>query len=275
MYIGGLFLNCHLIYTNYIMDILQALILSLVEGISEFLPISSTGHLVLATEVLKIPQSEFVKSFEIIIQLGAILSVLFLYGKRLLVSPETLKRVLIAFIPTAIVGLTLYKLIKTMLLGNITVTILALFIGGIVMIILEKIYTEKETHLDKIENLSYTNAFLIGIVQSISIIPGVSRAAATIMGGMFLGLKRVTATEFSFLLAIPTMFAATGLDLIQNYDVLLSSDLSILAAGFIGSFITALFTVKFLIKYVSNHSFIAFGVYRIILSIIFFLFFTG
>jgi len=257
------------------MDFIQALILSLVEGISEFLPISSTGHLVLASEVLKIPQSEFVKSFEIIIQLGAILSVLFLYGKRLLVSPETLKRVLIAFIPTAIVGLTLYKLIKTMLLGNITVTILALFIGGIVMIILEKIYTEQPKHLDKIENLSYTNAFLIGIVQSISIIPGVSRAAATIMGGMFLGLKRVTATEFSFLLAIPTMFAATGLDLVKNYQVLLDSDLIILAVGFIGSFITALFTVKFLIKYVSNHSFIAFGVYRIILSIIFFLFFTG
>ena len=257
------------------MDILQALILSLVEGISEFLPISSTGHLVLASEVLKIPQSEFVKSFEIIIQLGAILSVVFLYGKELLVNLEVLKRVLIAFIPTALVGLTLYKLIKEILLGNSLVTILALFLGGVLLILLEKIYTEKPSHLDSIEKLTFKNAFLIGLIQSISIIPGVSRAAATIMGGMFLGLKRVVATEFSFLLAIPTMFAATGLDLIKNYQVLLDSDLIILAVGFIGSFATALFTVKFLIKYVSGHSFIAFGIYRIILSLIFWLIFIN
>lgn len=257
------------------MDLFQALILSLVEGVSEFLPISSTGHLILTSEVLKIPQTEFVKSFEIIIQLGAILAVVFLYAKRLLINPSVLKKVIVAFVPTGIIGLTLYRVVKDVLIGNTLVTICALFIGGVLLIILEKIYQEKPHHLEKIEHLSYKNALLIGLVQSVSIIPGVSRAAATIIGGMFLGLKRVTATEFSFLLAIPTMFAATGYDLLKNYDAVLSSDPSILAVGLIGSFITALFSVKFLIQYVSKHNFIAFGVYRIILSIIFWLIFIA
>jgi undecaprenyl-diphosphatase len=257
------------------MDIFQALILSIVEGISEFLPISSTGHLVLTADLLKIPQTEFVKSFEIIIQLGAILAVLTLYGRRLLVSIEVLKKVIIAFVPTGIIGLTLYRVVKDLLIGNSLVTVIALFLGGILLIILEKIYLEKPHHLEKIEHLSYKNAILIGLAQSVSIIPGVSRAGATIMGGMFLGLKRTTATEFSFLLAIPTMFAATGLDLMKNYEVILSSDPSILAVGLIGSFITALFSVKFLIQYVSKHNFIVFGVYRIILSIIFWLIFIA
>lgn len=252
------------------MDLYQALILSAVEGISEFLPISSTGHLILTSHLLNIPQTEFVKSFEIIIQLGAILAVLALYGKKLLVNTQILKRVIIAFIPTGIVGLILYRVVKDILIGNALITVAALFIGGVLLIILEKKYQEKPHHLDKIDDLNYQNAFLIGLAQSVSIIPGVSRAAATIMGGMFLGLKRVPATEFSFLLAIPTMFAATGLDLFKSRSELIHSDLTLLAVGFIGSFITALVSVKFLVSFISKNNFVYFGVYRIILALIFF-----
>ena len=251
------------------MDYLQALILSFVEGITEFLPISSTGHLILTSKILNIPQTEFVKSFEIMIQLGAILSVVIIYWKTITTNFQVWQRILSAFIPTAVLGFVLYKFIKSVLLGNILVTILALFLGGILLIILEKLYQEKEYHLDDIAKLSIKKAFLIGIIQSFSMIPGVSRAAATIFGGLFLGLKRESAVEFSFLLAIPTMFAATALDLKTSSFSFSSSEWSILAVGFIGAFITAYLTVKFFLKFVQTHTFISFGVYRIILSIFF------
>lgn len=253
------------------MDYLQAVILSIVEGVSEFLPISSTGHLILASNLLKIPQSEFVKSFEIIIQLGAILAVVFLYWKKL-INFKLWPKVIIAFLPTAVVGLTLYKIIKGFLIGNSLITLLALFLGGILLIILEKMYSEKEHHVSKIEEVSNKQAFWIGVCQSVSIIPGVSRSAATIIGGMFLGLKRTTAVEFSFLLAIPTMAAATGLDLVKSNFAFSGNEYMLLGIGLIGSFITALFAVKFLIKFVQTNTFIPFGIYRIVISILFFLF---
>lgn len=261
------------------MDFLQAIILSIVEGVTEFLPISSTGHLVLASDLLKISQTDFVKNFEIIIQLGAILAVVVLYFKTLL-NFKTWQKVLVAFLPTAVVGLTLYKVVKSLLLGNTTVTLAALFLGGVVLIVLEKMYEqssqisstkEQPSHLDKIEDMSLKQAIGVGLIQSISIIPGVSRSAATILGGMFLGLKRTTATEFSFLLAIPTMSAATTLDLIKADFKFSSSETMLLLVGFLGSFITALFVVKFLIEYVKKNTFIPFGIYRIILSLVFWL----
>jgi undecaprenyl-diphosphatase len=251
------------------MDLTQTVILSIVEGVSEFLPISSTGHLILVSNLLKITQTDFIKSFEIIIQLGAILAVVVLYWKKFLINLKVLKRVLVAFIPTGIIGLTLYKVVKDMLIGNWVITVAALFIGGILLIVLEKIYQEKPSQIENIQDLSFKNAFLIGVAQSVSIIPGVSRAAATIIGGMFLGLKRVPATEFSFLLAVPTMFAATGLDIIKSRSELLHSDLTLLAIGFMGAFLTAIVSIKFLIRYVSNHNFIAFGVYRILIALLF------
>ncbi len=255
------------------MDYFNSLILAVVEGISEFLPISSTGHLILASEFLKIKQTNFVKSFEIIIQLGAILAVVFLYWKTLIANKEIWKKILTAFLPTAIIGFIFYSAVKTYLLGNAFVTLISLFVGGIILIILEVIYKEKEHHAEKIEAISFKKAFLIGIFQSTSIIPGVSRAAATIIGALFLGAKRKTAVEFSFLLAVPTMLSATALDVYKGGFFSFSNQEYIsLVIGFLGSFIVAIFAVKFLLGFIKNHTFIPFGVYRIILAILFWLF---
>lgn len=251
------------------MDFLQAIILSVVEGITEFLPISSTGHLILASDLLKISQTEFVKSFEIIIQLGAILGVVWLYWKRLTTNKKIWIPILTAFIPTAVIGFVLYKLIKTMLIGNTQVVLWALFLGGIVLIIAEKMYKEQPHHLDNIEKLSYKKAILIGVAQSVSVIPGVSRAAATILGGLFVGLKRKASVEFSFFLAIPTMFAATGLDLAKSSFHFTSGEWGVLAVGFVGAFFTAILAVKYFVRYIQNHTFIAFGIYRILLALVF------
>ncbi|HZJ18611.1 MAG TPA: undecaprenyl-diphosphate phosphatase [Patescibacteria group bacterium] len=254
------------------MTLFNSIILSIVEGITEFLPISSTGHLILTSNILRIAQTDYVKDFEIIIQLGAIFAVVFLYSKKLLTSTDTWKRIIIAFLPTAIIGFVLYKYIKLFLLGNTTVTLLALFFGGIALIILELLYKEKEHHIDKIEDMSYKNAFLIGVFQSLAVIPGVSRSAATIVGGLFLGTKRKTAVEFSFLLAVPTMFAASALDILKsNFLSYTYNEYLFLLVGFIGSFIVAILAIKFFLDFIKNHTFIPFGIYRIIVSILFFL----
>jgi undecaprenyl-diphosphatase len=251
---------------------LNSIILSIVEGITEFLPISSTGHLILTSNILNIAQTDYVKDFEIIIQLGAIFAVIFLYSKTLLTSKETWTKIIVAFLPTAVVGFVLYKFIKHFLLGNTYITLFALFFGGIALIILELLYKEKERHIDKIENMSFKNAFLIGIFQSFAVIPGVSRSAATIVGGLFLGTKRKTAVEFSFLLAIPTMFAASTLDILKSNFFSYSSDQYLfLLVGFVGSFIIAILAIKFFLDFIKKHTFIPFGIYRIIISILYLL----
>lgn len=254
------------------MDIIHAIILSIVEGVTEFLPISSTGHLILTANILNIPQTDFAKSFEIIIQLGSIMAVSVVYAKKLLENRGIWPKVLVAFLPTAIVGLTLYKIIKGFLLGNSTVTLLALFLGGILIIVLELLYKQKDHHASSLDQISYKQAFLIGLAQSVSVIPGVSRSAATIIGGMFSGLKRNIALEFSFILAIPTMFAATGLDLVKSSFKFSSQEYMILGLGLGVSFVTALVAIKFLLKYVQTHTFIPFGIYRVVLSILFWMF---
>jgi len=251
------------------MDLIQALILSLIEGVTEFLPISSTGHLLLATKFLNIPQTEFVKSFEIIIQLGAILSVVVIYWRRLLGNFKLWKNIVAAFLPTAVVGLVLYDFIKEVLFENILVVVFALLIGGILLIVIEKLFKEKAHAIDSLERLTLKQSFLIGVAQSFSVIPGTSRAASTIIGGLLVGANRKVAVEFSFLLAIPTMMAATGLDLIKGDFNFSSQELMILAVGFIGSFITAMLVVKWFIKFVQTNNFFWFGVYRIILALIF------
>jgi len=256
------------------MDFFQALLLGIIEGLTEFLPISSTGHLVLVSELLKISQTEFVKSFEVIIQLGAILAVVVIYFNRLRTSRKLWPIIAIAFLPTAIVGFTLYPLIKGVLLGNTQVTLWALFIGGIILIIWEKFYKEQPHHIDKVESLTYKKALIVGLFQSLSVIPGTSRAAATIIGGLTVGLTRKAAVELSFFLAIPTMVAATALDLIKSNFSFSTNEWFLVAVGFVGAFITALFAVKFFLKYISDHTFVAFGVYRIILAILFWIFVT-
>lgn len=253
------------------MDVLHAIILSIIEGITEFLPISSTGHMILAAKLLNIPQTEFAKSFEIIIQLGAILAVAIIYLQTLLSNKKLWAPLLIAFLPTAIIGFTLYPLIKHVLLDNVLITTSALFLGGIVLILFEKYHTNV-AHTT-LSTLTPKGAFIIGLFQSVSIIPGVSRAAATIIGGMMNGLSRKDAVEFSFLLALPTMAAATGLDVLKNRDVILhGGNMGILLFGSAIAFITAWITVKTFLTYVKTHDFSSFGVYRIVLSILFALF---
>src|SRR3990170_2958103 len=251
------------------MGYVQAIILSFVEGVTEFLPISSTGHLILASKVLNIPQTEFVKSFEITIQLGAILAVVVLYWQTLVQRREIWKRVLVAFIPSGIIGFLLYRMVKMYLLGNANVVIASLFLGGIAMLILEEFVDRKQKQKKSIENLSVIQSTTIGIIQSIAMIPGVSRAMATIFGGLGVGLTRKSAVEFSFLLAVPTMLAATTLDLIKTSVLFTGNDYALLFVGFVGAFISALITVKGLLNFVQKHSFKLFAVYRIILALIF------
>jgi undecaprenyl-diphosphatase len=253
------------------MSLPQSIILSIIEGITEFLPISSTGHLILASHLLQIPPTDFAKSFDIAIQLAAILAVVTIYWKTLLTKQKLWLPIIAAFIPTAILGFIFYGFIKDVLFENTTITLLALFIGGIVLIVLEKTYKEKDDHIDNLENVPLKKAVAIGFAQSLSMIPGVSRAAATIFGGMFTGLSRKASIEFSFLLAIPTMAAATGLDLIKSGYAFTSNEWGLLSVGFIGAFIPAYFTVKYFLKYIQNHTFIAFGVYRIFLALLFWL----
>ena len=251
------------------MNFIQALILGVVEGVSEFLPISSTGHLILTSDILGLDPTEFLKSFEISIQFGAILSVVVLYWRLLLRKWEIWKRLAVAFAPTAVLGLIFYKLIKHYLLGNSYVVVWALFIGGVALIAFELWHKEKDDHTDDMEKIPYKKAFLIGLFQSIAMIPGVSRSAATILGGLSVGLKRKTIVEFSFLLAVPTMLAATVLDLFKSAHSFTSSEIDSMAIGFISAFIVAGLSIKFLLKYIQRHSFIAFGVYRIIAALIF------
>ena len=251
------------------MDALHAVVLGIVEGLTEFLPVSSTGHLILASDLLRIPATEFVKTFEIVIQLGAILAVVVYYFTSFF-KLEVLKRLIIAFIPTGIIGLAAYKILKTYLLGNSLVVLAALLLGGIALIVFELLREERFEPETPISDISYKNAAIIGLFQSIAIIPGISRSAATIVGGLLLGIPRKTIVEFSFLLAVPTMLAASGLDLIKTSGSFSSADMQTLAIGFIVSFIVALISIRFFLQYIRNHTFIPFGIYRIVLAIAFF-----
>jgi undecaprenyl-diphosphatase len=251
------------------MTYLHILILGIVEGVSEFLPISSTGHLILASYLLHLKQTDFQKSFEIAIQLGAILSVLVLYWRTLLVNFEILKRVITAFIPTAILGFIFYKVIKRVLLGSNTVVLYSLLIGGIFLILFELWHREKESASEELSDISYLKSFIIGLCQAVAMIPGVSRSAATIIGGLMLGIKRKTIVEFSFLLSVPTMVAATGLDLMKSGGHFSLEEFNFLFIGFISSFIVALLSIKWLIHFIKNHTFISFGIYRILIFLLF------
>lgn len=251
------------------MTYLHALILGIIEGVSEFLPISSTGHLILTSSLLHLKQTDFQKSFEIAIQLGAILSVVVLYWRVLLINLEILKRVIMAFIPTAILGLIFYKIIKRVLLGSNMVVLCSLLIGGIFLVLFELWHREKEGASEELSHISYSKSFIIGLCQSVAMIPGVSRSAATIIGGLILGIKRKTIVEFSFLLAVPTMAAATGLDLMKSGAHFSTEEFYLLLTGFVSSFIVALLSIKWLTHFIKNHTFISFGIYRILIFLFF------
>lgn len=262
------------------MTIIQAVILGIVEGVTEFLPVSSTGHLILTSKLLGIADSNFLKSFEIAIQFGAILSVVVLYWKKLWNLetttvggvPQIAGKVFTAFLPTAIIGFLLYKILKTYLLSNGLLVVWALALGGVVLIAFEMYYKKATLPNHSTEEISYKKSFWIGVAQSLAIIPGVSRSGATIIGGLLMGINRQAIVEFSFLLAVPTMAAATAYDLYKNAGSFSFSEFHILAIGFVVSFIVAMASIVWLLRFVKAHTFISFGVYRIIAALIFYIF---
>lgn len=256
------------------MTFFQSIIIAIIEGITEFLPISSTGHMILASSIMKIHDDAFVKTFEISIQLGAIMAIVIMYMKRFLQSLTIYFKLGFAFLPTAIVGLLAYDFIKGYLF-NPTVVAISLILGGIFLILIDKkVETQKSQTVD-LADISFKRAFYIGLIQCFSMIPGVSRAAATIIGGVFNGLDKKQAMEFSFLLAVPTMFAATGYDLLKTPISFTSHELMLLASGLVVAFITAWIAVKVFLKLVENYGFRYFGYYRILIGIAFLLLTRG
>lgn len=255
------------------MTIFHGLILGIIEGLTEFLPISSTAHMILASAWLKIPTTEFLKTFEISIQLGAILAVVILYWKKIWSSWDLIFKIGAAFIATSIIGLIFYKVVKAYLMENMILIASALLLGGILIIAWEKYYAKKQAAIQESpeQPMSYRQAIVIGACQALAMIPGVSRSAATILGGLSLGLKRKTIIEFSFLLAIPTMAAATGLDLLKSRASLMTlsgQEIIIWLIGFATAFLTAIIGVKFFLRFIQKNDFVAFGWYRIILGLI-------
>ena len=250
------------------MDYLSAIVLAIVEGITEFLPVSSTGHTILVASLLNITQTAFVKSFELALEFGSILAVVVSYW-RFFLDWKVLKRLIVAFIPTGVVGLLIYRFFIEVLFGNEQIVLWALLLGGIFLVLFEWRYKERSI-IDDISKIPYKHCLLIGIFQSISVIPGVSRSAPTIMGGLALGMKRQTIVLFSFLLAVPTMIAASGFDLLNSYSEFSTGQVNILLVGFVTSFLVALPAIKLFLNYVKKNNFIPFGIYRIAIVVLFF-----
>ena len=253
------------------MTIIQSIIIAIIEGLTEFLPISSTGHMILASTIMKIQEDAFVKTFEISIQLGAILAIVLMYAKRFLQGIPIYLKLGFAFLPTAVIGFLAYDFIKAYLF-NSTIVSISLIVGGIILILIDKKVVEQKSSTVDLEDISYKRAFSIGLIQCFSMIPGVSRAAATIIGGVFNGLDKKQATEFSFLLAVPTMFAATGYDLLKTSISFTNHELFLLGLGLVIAFITAWIAVKIFLKIVENYGFKHFGYYRIVIGILFLIF---
>ncbi len=250
------------------MSYIQAIIIAIIEGLTEFLPVSSTGHMILADSLMTIQDKEFAKTFEIVIQLGAIMAVLLIYIKRFFVGLDIYMKLFVAFLPTGVIGFLAYKTIKHYLFNPFTVSI-SLIVGGVVLILLDKWSEQKRSEYKEIEDITYQGAIKIGLIQCLSMIPGVSRAAATIFGGVFSGFDRKQAAEFSFLLAIPTMFAASGYDLLKEKDNIHSDDITILLLGAFVAFVVAIVAVKAFVAFLTKYGFKHFGYYRIILGVLF------
>lgn len=249
------------------MDYLHAIVLGIVEGITEFLPISSTGHMIITSSFLGIHDNDFIKAFEVIIQFGAILSVLVLYWRRFLPTWNFYRKLFIAFLPTAIIGFLVKDFVDQML-ESVTIVAWSLIIGGIILIWTDKAF-EKLMHTGKkVDELTTLDSIKLGIFQSIAMIPGVSRSAATIVGGLLMGMNRKEAAEFSFFLAVPTMAAATLYKVYKIHDTIQANQIQFLFVGCVVAFIVAMFAIKFFIGVVSKYGFKVFGYYRIALGVL-------
>jgi undecaprenyl-diphosphatase len=240
------------------MTIPEAIIIAIVEGITEFLPVSSTGHMIITQSILGIPSDDFVKAFTVNIQFGAILSVIVLYWKRFFQTWDFYFRLFVACLPL-IIAYLLEKQIDNMLESVMTVAV-ALLLGGILLIFVDRWFERPDNEKTQ---LTYKKALIIGFFQIISVIPGVSRSAATIVGGMTQKLSRKAAAEFSFFLAVPTMFAASALKLVGNYKIITSDNISLLIIGNIVSFVVAIIAIKSFIAFLTRYGFKWFGYYRI------------
>lgn len=257
-----------------IMLLVKGLVLGIVEGITEFIPVSSTGHLIVAGDLLGF-DDEKAKVFEVFIQLGAILSVVWLYRERILVvlkglptrkeSRSLAMNIMVAFLPAAFLGLLTHKAIKAYLFNPITVAG-ALIVGGVAILLIEKM--DHRAHVEQVDGITLKQALGVGFAQCLALFPGISRSGATIMGGLLIGFDRKVAVEFSFFLAIPTMFAATGYDLLKNLHGLTAADLPLFLVGFITAFFSALVVIKAFLGYVSKHDFSGFAYYRIVFGLL-------
>ena len=248
------------------MTIIQAIILAIIEGITEFLPVSSTGHMIIGSSIMGIQQDEFVKLFTVAIQFGAILSVIALYWKRFFQTFDFYTTLFVAFLPAVVAGLLLNDLINA-LLENVVVVGIMLFLGGIVFLFIDRWAPGGKT--EETQPISYKKAFIIGVWQCIAMVPGVSRSAATIIGGMTQGLTRKNAAEFSFFLAVPTMFGATVksiYDYVKDGGAFTSEHFQLFAIGNVVAFIVAIIAIRSFIAFLSKHGFKAFGWYRIVVG---------
>lgn len=249
------------------MTYFDAIIMAIVEGLTEFLPVSSTGHIILTQALLHIESSASTKNFIVNIQFGAILSVLAIYYKRFFQSFEFYKRLIVAFIPAAVIGFLLNDYIDA-LLESVTTVAVSLIVGGIIIILFEKKWKEKNTATTPLAEMSLLQSFVIGLFQCIAMIPGVSRSAATIIGGQTQRLSQKDAAEFSFFLAVPTIAAAAGYKLLKSYNSIQSSDIAFLVIGNVVAFIVAILAIKFFVGYISQKGMTVFGYYRIIIGVV-------
>jgi len=252
----------------------KALLMGVVEGLTEFFPISSTGHLIVFADLIRF-DSQNAKVFEVAIQLGAILAVLWVYRSRFTamfcgltrdpIARSSVLNLFLAFLPAAVIGFFAIKVIKAYLFNAVSVAT-ALIVGGVIILWVER--RQRQVRVASVEGMSWRDALKVGFAQALAMIPGVSRSGATIIGGMLMGIERRAATEFSFFLAVPTMFAATLYDVYKNHALIHSADLPMFAVGFIAAFVSALLAVRGLIQYVSRHSFSAFAWYRIAFGLV-------
>jgi len=255
------------------MTLFDSFILGTIEGFTEFLPISSTGHLIVSSQFLGINQTNVTKAYEVIIQFAAILAVVLNYKEKFTLKKiELWKKLILAFIPIGTVGFIFSHQIKELFSINVVATMF--IVGGLVFLVVEKFYIPKErTLIDDVEQVSYKQALLIGIAQIFALIPGTSRAGSSIIGALLVGLSRKASAEFSFLLAFPVMSAVTGYDLLKHYHEFSDANLLTLLLGFIVAFIVAFITIKLFLKFLEKFTFVTFGIYRILFGLILLLFF--
>ncbi len=251
------------------MDLMQSIILGIIEGATEFLPISSTGHLIVVSQWLGLSQNEENKAFEVIIQLAAILAVVANYRERFRCTAANItlwKKVILSFIPIALVGLLFHTQIKAMFTVEIVATMF--IVGGIAFLIIEYLHKEKVYPVQQLEDMTYQQAAWIGFAQLFALIPGTSRAGSSIIGALIVGIGRKASAEFSFLLALPVMLAASGFDLLKHYQDFSDANILALATGFITAFISAWLVMRIFIRFLEHFTFVAFGIYRILFGLL-------